>query len=98
MILYNMVNGARQVFDDICGGISPADLEGEARYSRPRDRQDRSAEIYRFFINALYVAITRATCNVYLVEQQVMHPLWDLLTLTHQDAQLELQEAVSSRD
>lgn len=98
VILYNMVSGARQVFDDICGGISPADLEGEARYSRPRDRQDRSAEIYRFFINALYVAITRATCNVYLVEQQVMHPLWDLLALTHQDAQLELQEAVSSRD
>lgn len=48
VILHNMVSGARQAFDDICEGISPADLEVEARYSRPRDRQDRSAEIYKF--------------------------------------------------
>ncbi|MCV4639577.1 hypothetical protein OFB62_30210, partial [Escherichia coli] len=75
-----------------------ADLEVEARYSRPRDRQDRSAEIYKFFINALYVALTRATHNVYLVEQQLTHPLWELLALTHQEEQLELKEEISSRD
>ena len=98
VILYNMVSGVRQAFDDICEGISLADLEGESRYSRPRDRQDRSAEIYRFFINALYVAFTRATHNVYLVEQQVAHPLWRLLALTHQEEQLNLQEEISSRD
>ena len=98
VILYNMVSDARQAFDDICEGIFPADLEGEARYSRPRDKQDRSAEIYKFFINALYVALTRATLNVYLVEQQVAHPLWSLLTLTYQEEQLNLQEEISSRD
>ena len=98
VILHNMVSGARQAFDDICEGISPADLEVEARYSRPRDRQDRSAEIYKFFINALYVALTRATHNVYLVEQQLTHPLWELLALTHQEEQLELKEEISSRD
>ncbi|EQB5426666.1 hypothetical protein ACYJZA_004789, partial [Shigella sonnei] len=57
VILYNIVSAARQAFDDICEGLTPADLEGEARYSRPRDRQDRSAEIYKFFTNALYVAL-----------------------------------------
>ncbi|MCV5631972.1 hypothetical protein OFN23_27765, partial [Escherichia coli] len=41
---------------------------------------------------------TRATHNVYLVEQQVAHPLWCLLALTHQEEQLNLQEEVSSRD
>lgn len=98
VILYNIVSAARQAFDDICEGLTPADLEGEARYSRPRDRQDRSAEIYKFFTNALYVALTRATHNVYLVEQQVEHPLWSLLALTHQEEPLNLQEEISSRD
>lgn len=35
---------------------------------------------------------------MYLVEQQVAHPLWCLLALTHQEEQLNLQEEVSSRD
>lgn len=98
VILYNMVSSTRKAFDDICEGINPADPEGEVRYAHPRDRQDRSAEIYRFFTNALYVALTRATHNVYLVEQEEAHPLWSLLALTHHETQLELQEEISSRD
>ncbi|NEN49313.1 hypothetical protein G3V81_25440, partial [Escherichia coli] len=47
VILYNMVSGVRQAFDDICEGIFLADLEGESRSTRPRDRQCRRAEIYR---------------------------------------------------
>ncbi|HEB6949669.1 TPA: AAA family ATPase [Salmonella enterica subsp. enterica serovar Hvittingfoss] len=99
VILYNMVSSARQAFDDICEGITPAVLEDEApRYARPRDKQDRSAEIYKFFTNALYVALTRATHNVYLVEQQVEHPLWLLLALSREEDKLNLQEEASSLD
>lgn len=35
---------------------------------------------------------------MYLVEQQLTHPLWELLALTHQEEQLELKEEISSRD
>ncbi|AHE72586.1 hypothetical protein M942_04700 [Enterobacter ludwigii] len=97
VILFNMVSNARQAFDDICEGITPAALADEApRYSRPRDKQDRSAEIYKFFTNALYVALTRATHHVYLVEQNVEHPLWSLLALSREEKALSIQEAESS--
>ncbi|PVZ77707.1 hypothetical protein C9426_35565 [Serratia sp. S1B] len=99
VILFNLVSEASKVFDDICQGVSAADLEGEARrYARPRDKQDRSAEIYKFFINALYVAITRATHNVYLVEQRIAHPLWALLALSHSTKTATLREETSSLD
>ena len=99
VILFNMVSCSRQAFDDICEGITPAALEDETpRYARPRDKQDRSAEIYKFFTNALYVAITRATHNVCLVEQHVEHPLWSLLALSREDTALNIQEAASSLD
>ncbi|KEY58796.1 UvrD-helicase domain-containing protein [Serratia sp. DD3] len=99
VILFNLVSEASKVFDDICQGVSVEDLEGEARrYARPRDKQDRSAEIYKFFINALYVAITRATHNVYLVEQRIPHPLWSLLALSHRTKVEELREESSSLD
>lgn len=99
VILFNMVSHARQAFDDICEGITTAALEDEApRYARPRDKQDRSAEIYKFFTNALYVALTRATHNIYLVEQCVEHPLWSLLALSREAEDLSLQEETSSLD
>lgn len=99
VILYNMVSSARQAFDDICEGITPAALEDETpRYARPRDKQDRSAEIYKFFTNALYVALTRATHSVYLVEQYTGHPLWSLLALSREEEKLSIQEEISSLD
>lgn len=99
VILFNMVSSARLAFDDICDGVTPASLEDEApRYARPRDKQDHSAEIYKFFTNALYVALTRATHNVYLVEEHVKHPLWSLLALSHEEEELSIKEAASSLD
>lgn len=99
VILFNMVSEASKAFDDICDGVSAEDLEGHDRhYARPRNKQDRSAEIYKFFINALYVAITRATHNVYLIEQRIHHPLWSLLALSHQADALTLSEDTSSLD
>lgn len=99
VILFNMVSSARQAFDDICDGVTPAALEDDApRYARPRDKQDRSAEIYKFFTNALYVALTRATHNVYLVEQHVEHPLWSLLALSREEEELSIKEAASNLD
>ncbi|RKZ77377.1 MAG: hypothetical protein DRQ57_00005, partial [Gammaproteobacteria bacterium] len=38
-------------------------------------------EIFKFYVNALYVAITRAICNLYWVETNPKHRLFNLLDL-----------------
>ena len=39
----------------------------ELAYSRARDKGDRSLELWKFYVNALYVALTRAVQTLYLV-------------------------------
>lgn len=56
-----MVPGQRQAFADIAQGVQPQDLAGDTlEYSRARDKTDRSLELFKFYFNALYVALTRA--------------------------------------
>jgi hypothetical protein len=82
VILWNFISGERANFQAIVQGVVAADLEDElAAYARARDKTDKSAEVYKFFINALYVAITRAVRNLYLIESDTRHPLLDLLGL-----------------
>ena len=83
IVLYRFISDNRQAFSDIVEGVSKADLiADELAYRRARDKEDKSLEIYKFFVNALYVALTRATRNLYLVESDTRHPLFDLLDLT----------------
>jgi hypothetical protein len=51
-------------------------------FARARDKSDKSLEAYKFFVNALYVAVTRAVETVYLVESDALHPLLGLLRVT----------------
>ena len=81
VILYDFISSDEKAFRDIAEGVTSHDLEGEFIYSRVKDKTDRSLEIYKFFINALYVAITRAIKNVYVIESIPQHPLLDLLGL-----------------
>jgi len=67
VILYGFISCDEKPFYEITHGITQKDLESEFLYSRVKDKSDRSLEIYKFFINALYVAITRAVKNVYLI-------------------------------
>ncbi len=79
VILYNLISSEEKKFRDIVENVTPEDLEKELVYGRIKDKTDRSLEIYKFYINALYVAITRAIRNVYFIETQENHPLFDLL-------------------
>ena len=81
VILWNFISGERANFRAIVEGISLSDLEGDLDYARARDKTDKSSEVYKFFINALYVAITRAVSNLYLIESDTRHPVLDLLGL-----------------
>ncbi|WP_101102068.1 UvrD-helicase domain-containing protein [Macromonas bipunctata] len=80
IVLYRFVSDHRAEFADIVDGVSAADLQVDTlEYRRARDKQDKSLEVYKFFVNALYVALTRAVRNLYLIESDLRHPLFDLL-------------------
>jgi hypothetical protein len=80
IILYRFISDHRAEFAAIAEGVAAEDLDHEQLdYRRARDKQDKSAEVYKFYVNALYVALTRAVRNVYLVESDHKHPLLGLL-------------------
>lgn len=92
VIIYNFVSAEEERFAEITRDVAAADLEGdELRYGRVRDKTDKSLEIYKFHINALYVALTRAGRNIYLVETRPEQPLYDLLSLPESRTGLDLE-------
>jgi hypothetical protein len=99
VLLYGFVSGEEKRFRDIAADLTEADLKGELRYARGRDKNDKSLEIYKFYINALYVAVTRAVRNLYLIEPRPTQPLLALLGLTevHQGV-ADVEEQRSSLD
>lgn len=82
VILYDLVSSERAAYRDVADGVSQADVDGALTFARPRDKSDKSLESYKFFVNALYVAVTRAVETVYVVESDSAHPLLALLRVT----------------
>ena len=80
VILYRLVSSERKLFAELADGVKTEDLQVDTlEYARAHDKADRSSEAYKFFINALYVALTRAVKNVWLVEDDAAHPFLTLL-------------------
>ncbi|MBP0633586.1 MULTISPECIES: ankyrin repeat domain-containing protein [unclassified Cupriavidus] len=80
IVLYRFVSDHRSEFADIAEGVDRQDLAADTlTYRRARDKSDKSLEVYKFFVNALYVAMTRAVKNLYLIESDTAHPLFALL-------------------
>ncbi len=79
VILVNFISNERDSFEEIINGVSREDLDGNLEYMRGRDKTDKSLEVYKFFINSLYVAVTRAVQRLYLIESDTGHPLIRLL-------------------
>jgi len=97
IVLYGFASGHEDRFREIVRGVErEAVLASELRYARARDKTDRSLEIFKFHINALYVAVTRAVDNVYLVEADPGQRLFDLLGVKPSTGPLELAEHDSS--
>jgi hypothetical protein len=83
VILYDVVSAERQAYRDVAAGITAADIGvTELAYARAKDKSDKSLEVYKFFVNALYVALTRAVETLYVVESDTDHPLLSLLGLS----------------
>ena len=83
IILFRCVSGYRREFSEIAQGVSSEDIAQDSlEYSRARDKNDKSLEVYKFFVNALYVGITRAVEGLWIVESDLEHPLLRLLGLS----------------
>ncbi len=82
VVLLGIVSGQRAAYAEVCAGVTPQDLQRDALdYRRARDKSDKSLELYKFYVNALYVAMTRAVQSLTLVESDTGHPIFDLLGL-----------------
>lgn len=81
IILYNFLTSEDKRFREISSGVSHADLQQDLKYARAKDKTDKSLETYKFYINALYVALTRAVRNLYWIEADSKQRLLDLLGL-----------------
>ena len=96
IILYNMVSEESVIFRHLVKDVTLEELEGEMRYRRAKDKRDRSLEIYKFYINSLYVAITRSINSLYWIEHETKHPLFDRLQLDVLKEGLHLEKTESS--
>ncbi len=98
VILFNLVSSAAREFRECAAGLEPADLDGELVYARARDKTDKSLDAYKFYVNALYVAMTRAVRSLLIVESDPSHPLLGLLAIDQLADRLELARDESSRE
>jgi hypothetical protein len=100
VILYDLISSERARFREITEGITRQALDVESLvYSRAKDKGDKSLEVYKFFVNSLYVALTRAVETVYLVESDSDHPLLGLLdVLCGEDVTMVSARASSLED
>lgn len=82
IVLYRFLSDHRAEFAELADGVSLADLASDdLEYRRAKDKTDKSLEVYKFYVNAFYVALTRAIKNVYLIESDTRHALLNLLDL-----------------
>ncbi|CAN5795730.1 ankyrin repeat domain-containing protein [soil metagenome] len=99
VILVNFVSNHEDEFREIIAGVTPADLlQEELQYNRTSSKYDKDAEIYKFYINSFYVAITRAIKNIYLFEKKANHPALQLLQMQETKKEIQVAEAKSSRE
>jgi hypothetical protein len=94
IVLYRFISDHRAEFSEIVDGVEPADLAADTLdYRRAKDKTDKSLEVYKFFVNALYVALTRAIRNVYVIESDTGHALFGLLEMSLGQVKVEARQS-----
>jgi len=98
IILINFISSNSREFNEISNGITTEHLQdGNFVFSRGKDKRDKSLDAYKFYINSLYVGITRAVKNLYFFEKSEKHDILRLLELTKVKP-VEIKQSVSSTD
>lgn len=100
IILVNFVSAYQNEFREITKGVNPEDINdaSEIKFSRSKDKTDKSLDVYKFYINSLYVAITRAVVNLYLLEASPKHEILKLLNLVETRDKVGIKEQKSSME
>ncbi len=99
ILIYRFISGHRAEYSHIAEGVTAEDLKGgDLEYRRAKDKADKSLEVYKFYVNALYVALTRAIRHVYLIESDLRHPLLALLEPQLGGERVEVEAKASSLD
>jgi ankyrin repeat protein len=99
IILYNVISNYDKEFRELTNGVSVDDLRVEnIKFSRGKDKSDKSLDEFKFYVNALYVGMTRAVKNLYVVESNKKHELLQLLGLTNFKQQTSLKDQASSQE
>ncbi len=97
IILFNIISNNATEFRAIAKDIDKKDISEENfNYSRNKDKTDRGLDEYKFYINSLYVGITRAIHNLYVLETNTKNELLHLLDLTNFQAKTKLSNQQSS--
>jgi len=99
VILVNFVSNHEDEFREIINGVTKEDLEQtELLYNRASNKNDKDAEVYKFYINSFYVAITRAIKNIFLFEKRINHPALQLLQMQENKKEIQVAEIKSTRE
>jgi len=99
VILTDFVSAHETAFHEITSGVSFSDLkQEELRYNRAGNKHDKDAEVYKFYINSFYVAITRAIKNIYIFEQRADHPMLKLMQILETRDDIKIVEAKSTKE
>lgn len=99
IILVNFISNNNDEFREITRDITKKHLEDDKYiFSRGKDKSDKALDAYKFYINSLYVGITRAVKNLYILESSDKHEILNLLDLVETNKQLNIQQEISSLD
>ena len=99
VILTDFISAHEAEFREITSGVTAEDLQqDELRYNRVGNKHDKDAEVYKFYINSFYVAITRAIKNVYIFEHLINHPMLKLLQMQESKADIQVSETKSTKE
>jgi superfamily I DNA/RNA helicase len=98
IILLNFISTNSKEFREITAGVSKEDLDEDLKFSRQKDKGNKELEVYKFYINSLYVAFTRAISNLYIIEESKKHEILQLLNLVKQVEKVEIKVTDSTTD
>lgn len=100
IILVNFISQNATAFREICNGVAKSEIDEteELAYNRAKDKTDKSLDVYKFYVNSLYVAFTRSIRNLYIVENNKKHEMLQLLDLVNTRQQVDIKEQKSSLD
>jgi hypothetical protein len=98
IILVNFITTNMSEFKTISDGIEIEDLEKDLEFRRGKDKENKELEVYKFYINSLYVAFTRAVENLYIIEANKKHKILELLGLVKQQQKVTINVKQSTTE